>query len=68
MELHMYQLSMAELFRYSYSLLPAKVSIQDVVDLLHSDVRVLLQEGVQLHHHARAGGEEIFDCNWMTNI
>ena len=50
------------------SLLPAEVSIQDVVDLLHGGVRVLLQEGVQLHHHARAGGEEIFDFNWMTNI
>ena len=37
---------------------PANVSIQDVVDLLHGGLGVLLQEGVQLHHHARAGGEE----------
>ena len=36
---------------------PAEVAVQDVVDLLHGGVRVLLQERVQLHHHARAGRE-----------
>ena len=41
------------------SLLPAEVTVQDVVDLLHGGLRVLLQEGVQLHHHARTGGKEI---------
>ena len=36
---------------------PAEVAVQDVVDLLHGGVRVLLQERVQLHHHAGAGRE-----------
>ena len=39
--------------------IPAKVSVQDVVDLLHGGVGVLLKEGVQLHHHARAGGGKV---------
>merc|ERR1711962_818959 len=58
---------------WSVTSAPAKVAVQYVVDLLHGGVRVLLQEGVQLHHHAGAAESTLgssvrgeLELDWMV--